>query len=786
MGAALHVVISGAENTSATTQTSAQTMVPTTEMPTSQSAPTTTVVDPAGVETSETADVYENPILNPYPSAQFDKSLERMYVVNRGVWSNEGVGDVLTRIRFPDIFSTFSQLTGKLSTFQYMRADVRVRIKINGNLNLAGRLMYGAMPVCPGDIDVKNIRTVSGCTVRGDISANSAKTIEFVLPYATPFPGISTTLSTPPLRGILWQLILVVLNPLVSDIAVPSAFYTIEAGFTNVKVWGIAQEAEIVKNLTSMIPLPSGRTEASPVNGSLSADSTVSKIVEPIVAALLGSKPSSARPVFNNVVDPLADANVTSDSSLPVVNAVDPFTDMTRQRTAAPLDLGGIFTQRRTLHPYDSFREIAKMPMLFDFFDYTIEDEPGDLLWQSILNPAWAPGFTPDGGASFYIQPDYLSWVAQFFKWFHGSMEYMFQVTTNQLTSGALRIVYFPSGYDVPNVYVDQGDAMSMVLEIRGDSSIKVSCPYLNNLPLLSTKTFPGNDPLDRFNYGNIAVYVERPLTTNIAGIPVVVNVYRAGGPDVVFAGPHQHTITDVAGDLVAPSKSFEYLRESLDVQWCMETNSFAPYKSTTPGNDIAPEYFDSIKQALCSPRTLGLADETPGTSLVFPPAWMPVYPLTAKGFACAHDTWRLFCLIFQFARGGQFIQKVVQNNNPGCFDYMAADVAAATFTEQPARHGLTVYSQRGARFRYFSSLPYADKALVAQHYADRTQFPVCNVDNSFFKRPAASDTNQIFYDPIPCVGLLNGYTDDEKIWIRSCDDDTMQFGLQPPPMIQA
>ena len=139
----------GAESKQENDATSAQTLVPNTEMGVSQSNPTTTILDPTRTEMSGIGSVYENPLVNPYPSAQFTRSLERAYVVAHDHWGTQGQGEILQRIYFPDAMASFSQLIGKLLTFKYMRADLRVRIKLNGTIGSAGALLYGAIPIAP-------------------------------------------------------------------------------------------------------------------------------------------------------------------------------------------------------------------------------------------------------------------------------------------------------------------------------------------------------------------------------------------------------------------------------------------------------------------------------------------------------------------------------------------------------------------------------------------------------------------------------------------------------------
>lgn len=731
-------------------------------------APTTTILEPARKETELDARIKADAIVNPYPDANFSKALERMYIVARGTWSSQSSGAVLNRIAFPDVFNSFANIVQKLSTFNYFTADVNVRIKLNGTIAQFGRLGYAALPVCGGSITCQNLTAWSGCTVTGSISANSPQTIEFTLPYLCPWEGLETDLETPFMIGRLWQMALYVIAPLVGTDPEPSVSYTIEAGMKNIRVWGIAQESEIVKNLTSLVPMLETDTASSRTTGSLNGFKQAVSSISPLVTAFIGTKPDSSRPVCSNTIDNLIDANIFSDSNLPTVNALDRQHTLVEPLLSEKMQIDDVVNT--------SFRGVAQRPALRAVTTISATATAGSLIWSDFLNPS---NCVPAAGllANQYAQPDFLAWVCQFFRYFHGSIEYMFDFCCSQLNSGAIRFVYFPPNYDAPATYTDQGDALSLVVDIRGDTVTKVVCPYLNNVAYIANN-FTEAVVDDRNEFGTIAAYIERPFTGDAVDVSAYMISYRAGGSDVVFAMPF-------AGDLANSLDgigSLSYYPESLLTKFkTTPTASFSKFYSEAPGRVSFPEYLDSCKTMYCTPTIC--ASGSPSNVIATP---IPFWPAIAStfGFDTPMDLWRIFALIFQFFRGGQFIQA---GNPAGQFTTLTTasySWGTGSASAERARGGIQTYSQRGYHFRYMSPLPFVDKCVELDIEAPGVNsFPSFGTNLILKKQNVNVAKYPVPPNPTPILVTTTGWG--PFPFLRCADDDTMHFCIQPPPMIR-
>lgn len=748
----------------------------------SQTAPTTTILDPARITSLETPSKTIERVYNPYQVATFDKSLERMYVVAKGLWTTQPSGSLLARIKFPDVFAGFSQLVDKLSTFSYLRADVKVRIKLNGIMSQFGRLMYGALPLAPADIDCRYPQQLSGFTVTGTVSPNSPQTVEFTLPYHCPWPGIPTTIQAMPETGMLWQMLLMVLFPLDSSEVTPECYYTIEAGFTNIKLWGIANEAEITKNLTSLVPNPRSDTPNTSTNGQISSIVQDVVTIAPKLLEMIGSKPPSARPFINMISDNLYDANMPFDSGLPTVNSIQPYKDLEKFPIPENIDAGF-----EGFADCDSFHSIAQRPMLHRVANITSSMNVGDQVSFLILNPCWCPGY--EIGGDFLIMPDFLAWVGMFFKYFHGSIKYMIDCSASQFTTGAIRICYFPSGTTIPDTFTsNQGDVMSIVVDIRGDTEFAFSVPYLNNYEFIQNEVLQA--PGDRFNFGGLGIYIERPFTGQVEGAVCSLAMYRAGGEDSLFHTPHPHQLSGWS-DVGGPTNKWKmtYHPEALIERFQkVKFQSFGPFLSKGPGKTIAYEYPDSLKAMLASPivhtHPVGMDPEFRCVPL---PPWWPAESTALEGSSPIYqdqDIWRIYALIFQFARGGQSLQRLDSSSNPMRGTYLDGSTTLATMPTAIPKSGLATFSTRGMRFRWSAGIPFIDKALSITHYKDVSNVEAVPPESACLKTPVVNSSSIYPYDVIPAIDTLKAAGPLDFAFLRCCDDDTLHFGIQTPPMI--
>jgi len=129
-------------------------------------------------------------------------------------------------------------------------------------------------------------------------------------------------------------------------------------------------------------------------------------------------------------------------------------------------------------------------------------------------------------------QPDYLSYTANMFRYWRGSIKYCLQFFTSPLLSARFRISVLYSPLVDINAVNDSGDIVSKVVDVKGDTTVTFTVPYLWDTPY--RETYVAGDP-DR----------NLPLLTISALSPVVSTasteafiyccLWRSAGEDFQF-----------------------------------------------------------------------------------------------------------------------------------------------------------------------------------------------------------------------------------------------------------
>lgn len=187
---------------------------------------------------------------NPYPDQPMKQVLSREYRVGNFSWAEgSATGFKLGSVTFPDALFARPNIQDKLTAFNYFRANVKVRVKINTTSMHRGALLISWLPftTTTNIWNSFNIWQASMCNPQ-ILDASMADSIEFVIPWVNPRFYLDTVRY---FDGEMGTLIIWVLVPLLSNIPAGGApmDVTVFASFEDPEVaaytWPVGVQAAV-------------------------------------------------------------------------------------------------------------------------------------------------------------------------------------------------------------------------------------------------------------------------------------------------------------------------------------------------------------------------------------------------------------------------------------------------------------------------------------------------------------------------------------------------------------
>lgn len=453
--------------------------------------------------------------VNPYVQQDLRDFLERPFPVTHLSWAKtDARGACLARLCFPDDLFNLPPIWRKLSNFQYMRAGLRIEIKVNATLYHYGKLLgvwrpmavgkttsdYGTGTVVPGCYD--NLFSLSSFP-HVIVSPNSTQTMSMEIGFALPtiwidlreFTGVNgISLRKVMNMGVfeLW-----VLNPLQAMGAAndPASQVTVYANFTNVELAGYTATDFAYQHQTlpgfSRVDLPTGFFRAQ--SGK-----------EPVEAA----HNTCGHPgIFKATIFPtqLVDAH----SQPPAISM-----SMSRSNQHRPM-----------LAVTDSLREYLEVPSLLRQEQITSLMTVGQTIATLPVTPYYFPTNNAlMSGVQFRTR---LAYVAALCGYWRGTLKYQFQVVCSKFHSMRLRVYWTPSrGAGEPGL-VGISNTVNRVVDIQGETDFEVEVPWLSRFPLqVNRADGAAINGLLKVDILNTLVYPESQIPS------IWLNIWVSAGPD--------------------------------------------------------------------------------------------------------------------------------------------------------------------------------------------------------------------------------------------------------------
>ena len=440
--------------------------------------------------------------VNPFHELNLVSYLQRPYPVSTFNWqSSQAQGTKIAEVFFPQALLNQRAIFEKMSRFAFLQCGFHVSVRVNGTAFHYGKLMI-TFDVCPrpsGSADYKYRDNLYSSSAYPHIivspGVNEVK--EFDIPFLYPldyFPLNVSPNSTYGYRYPIASMKVWVLNPLSSSTVVPDVSVTILANMTNVRVTGYSN----------------GIPEA-----------LVDRLTEEEIESFNSTVPVNLQ-LGRQIKEEQFEAQIGIDErilALPDYNSFNP--------SIKEFSIGSWTTPSlSTEHDDHDLHKIIARPALLTSGVLSSSTAAGSDLTGIPVNPnvVAIDTITNSSGVFYFNTP--LSFIANRFALWRGTMNYTIQVVCSQFHSGRIQILYNPEGfiYDSTEPY----ELISDIIDIQKDLEYKFSIPYTFIRPFTS-----GDN-------GAIVIKVVNPLTFKETPIPdIYFNVWVSGGSDFNFAFPY-------------------------------------------------------------------------------------------------------------------------------------------------------------------------------------------------------------------------------------------------------
>lgn len=499
--------------------------------------------------------------------------MKRPVLVGVVPWSvAQGVAAGLTTFSYPNVLSSAYMQANVLSIMTYLRAGLRIDVLVNGTPFHQGRLIGAWYPSPRGTFSVplSNDRMQLTTANHMKISAETSETASLIIPYNNVY-SMWTRFRTMSIGTFSLQ----VLNPL----------------FVGT---GGASQVE-VSIYISMID-PQLHVPISPVDAFLYGDSLCDAMDRVLpyssnlhaqsdrggISALIGAGKSAATAFAaietGNVVGAISEGISAVESiveGIPKIlggnfdfpNEAQFPVMMVRQTIPNPaLGVGQDSSREMNLYPHThhavsglvagtdaddmDLLQLVQRPCLYTTLTWTAAmNSAANLLSQSV-GPAWFANSTSNPGtsvASFSYSSSWLSFVANSFALWRGSIRFRLEFIGAEFLSGRLLVVFVPMQTALPTQPTLLSTVMQSphyVWDIKETHELIVDCPFNVSTPWLNVagaNITPDTNSVANYETasGRLYIYVLNQLVGNPSISPnAQINVWVSGGPNIDFRKP--------------------------------------------------------------------------------------------------------------------------------------------------------------------------------------------------------------------------------------------------------
>lgn len=460
------------------------------------------------------------PISDPYPDTTPQQLLNRTYQVASATWVPGWAG---LNLFFPGLLLTNPTISGVLKRYRFLRADVQVEIKINSTPFHQGALIAGFLP-CHSDFPTISVgqhaNFLSGVPNSVIMSASTQDSVKMDLPWLNPVDWWDSYSDSTTGNSTIGTVAIREFNALVATSAgqSPSVPVLVFASFKNIRTTGFVSD--------SAKPNTESHKKAEQGIDAKGAISTVSAVLRqvPVIGNTYGMVADAINSFAGNLSKPISnesphpqvfDANINLNMGHGITMATPLSLYPNPQLSQEP-----VFAQMETSHA--TISSLAQRPMVYARSTLSPTNTSINIPILVNTNYLSTPSYTVNA------MGDWLATTSRAFKYWRGSIKYLIHVNVPSFYSFRMRMTL-----RYKNTFVDLGDLQSKVVDIKGETWVQVSVPYLNKRMYLALDK-------ERVNVAHpwLSLTLETPIigSTSILTPFAYINIFRAGGEDIQFA----------------------------------------------------------------------------------------------------------------------------------------------------------------------------------------------------------------------------------------------------------
>lgn len=564
---------------------------------------------------------------HPYEDTDMTKVLSRKYLLATIPWTNADTqGLDIAMLDIMEFLVEVPNIADKLTQFRWLAANAKLEVKMNATPMHIGSLMVSHIPRVKETTDLLDAlnsslgqKSQNHGTV---ISASTVNNMEFLVEREAPSLFDNVDSSVTQTTGCLGLLIITVLNPLTLATAgtVGPVSLSIFASFDNPKPAGFGwfplsaasakhgfkqqssvsrdpmQAEALARAATSIVAGPEAKTLYESATKSQDSDTSVAGIVSQIVPAiqfaeLLGlSKPANQTTPIPVYQDEYRDQNYT--------HGVANLAKFSRHPGA------GLGTPPACSLRKNKLVDFITKPGLIYTGVITKLDTVGVPLFSTPVHPglAWMESPTAE---TYVYSPTPMAYASQAFQFWRGDIRFMVEFITSAFVTARVRMTHWPASSIPPDLETHAGDAVSQVMDIRGDTSMPFTAAYVSTRPYQRCRgyTFIGTGGDQNYPFGDKNSYLTMSLV-NIMTQPdltqnavIYYNVYAAAAPNMKFLNAIAPTVRTPSGQL--PPGAVGFKQQSLVKRFEGSFPPLAPATHVQEAGIVSTEQFTTIEE-LC------------------------------------------------------------------------------------------------------------------------------------------------------------------------------------------
>lgn len=570
---------------------------------------------------------------NPYPDPDLSSVLTRQYKIADIVWNDGATDPYDTELGTVDLMKLLVEIrniSDKLTQFRWMRSDIEVEVRVNATPFHIGAVIMHHIPRAIQSVTATTLWASKSQTLTQKsqasgmvISASSLNNLTFIIKRE------AATLVDPideagAYDGCLGTLGFTVLNPLV-----------VAAGGT-VNPVNIAVFARFIN------PQPSGMgyfpllsvARVRPQSGEVSAEA-----LRKAGGAITGTEASSLFPTsvvtgvfdsLNGMIQSIAPAaqfamslglSKPPNQSTPGPAIIDDFRDLNYAH-------GVSNATKLALHPdaslghttggllkKNSIKEFIGKPSYLQTLVISTESPVDTPLMKIPVHPSLS-AFRP---ADDVFTPTPLAYMSQSFTYWRGGLKFLFQFIGSQFVTARFRVTHWPSPSLPPSIEEFAGDAVSAIVDVRGDVEFPFTAPYISPYPYQQTRGYLHANadvgwnalPLNEQNSFITVSLINAMQVPDAAGdARIYLNVYVSAAEDFVFGGFSQPAVRN---PISVASPPLAVRPQSLELSYATAFKPLVPAVAAYEAGAVLPEQYTTVEELCMRYELLDSASQVTG-----------------------------------------------------------------------------------------------------------------------------------------------------------------------------